>query len=110
MQRWGTIVSGEEKNRARCKGQSVLGLFKQRGDVVGSGKRHGLRKQIWLGPSTVSLAVEESGFLWSGMNTYQGYQTHFHWGPHQPRGCLQRAKIILGLCKCNYSLTVEELK
>ena len=22
----------------------------------------------------------------------QGYQTHFHQGPHQPRGCLQRAE------------------
>ena len=40
----------------------------------------------------------------------QGCQTHFHQGPHQPRGCLQRAEIILGLCKCNYSLTVKELK
>ena len=37
-------------------------------------------------------------------------QTHFHWGPHQPCGCLQRAKIILGLYKCNYSLTVKEFK
>ena len=38
----------------------------------------------------------------------QGCQTHFHWGPHQPRGCLRRAKIILGLYKCNYCLTVKE--
>ena len=35
--------------------------------------------------------------------TEQGCQTHFHWGPHQPHGCLQRAEIILGLYKCNYS-------
>ena len=40
----------------------------------------------------------------------QGSQAHFHWGPHQPCGGLQRAKIILGLYKCNYSLTVKELK
>ena len=40
----------------------------------------------------------------------QGCQTHFHQGPHQPHGCLQRSKIILGLYKCNYSLTVKELK
>ena len=39
-----------------------------------------------------------------------GCQTHFHRGPHQPRGCLQRVKIILGLHKCNYFLTVKELK
>ena len=32
----------------------------------------------------------------------QGCQTHFHPGPHQPRGCPQRAK-------CNFnSLTVKE--
>ena len=35
----------------------------------------------------------------------QGCHTHFHQEPHQPRGCLQRADIILGLYKCNYSLT-----
>ena len=40
----------------------------------------------------------------------QGCQTHFYWGPHLPRGCLQRVEIILGLYKCNYSLTVKELK
>ena len=40
----------------------------------------------------------------------QGCQTHFHWGPHQPHGCLQKAKIILGLYKYNYSLIVKELK
>ena len=40
----------------------------------------------------------------------QGCQTHFHWGPHQPRNCLQRAEIILELYKCNYSLTIKELK
>ena len=40
----------------------------------------------------------------------QGCQTHFHWEPHQPRGCLQRAEIIVGLYKCNCSLTVTELK
>ena len=38
----------------------------------------------------------------------QGCQTHFHQGPHQTRDCLQRAEIILGLYKCNYSLTVKE--
>ena len=43
-------------------------------------------------------------------NLIQGCQTHFYWGPHQPHSCLQRAKIILGLYKCNYSLTVMELK
>ena len=37
----------------------------------------------------------------------QGYQTHFHRGPHQPRGCLKRANVILGLYKCNYSITVK---
>ena len=36
--------------------------------------------------------------------------THFHRGPHQPHGCLQRAEMILGLCKCDYSLTVKELR
>ena len=40
----------------------------------------------------------------------QGCQTHFPQGPHQPRSCLQGAKIILGLFKCNYSSTVKELK
>ena len=40
----------------------------------------------------------------------QGCQTHFYPGPHQPQDCLQRAEIILGLYKCNYSLTVKELK
>ena len=31
----------------------------------------------------------------------QGCQTHFHWRPHQPRGCLQRAE-------CNFnSLTLR---
>ena len=40
----------------------------------------------------------------------QGCQIHFHWGPHQPRGCLQRAERILGLYRCHYSLTVKELK
>ena len=43
-------------------------------------------------------------------NLEQGCQTQFCQGPHQPCGCLQRAEIILGLCKCNYSLTVMELK
>ena len=45
-----------------------------------------------------------------GVSLSQGCQTHFHGGPHQPCDCLQRAKIMLGLCKCNYSLTVKELK
>ena len=45
-----------------------------------------------------------------GISYYQDRQTHFHGGPHQPQGCLQRAKLILGLYKCNYSLTVKELK
>ena len=40
----------------------------------------------------------------------QRCQTHLHRGPRQPRGCLQRAEIIFGLYKCNYSLTVKELK
>ena len=40
----------------------------------------------------------------------QGCQTHCYRGPHQPRSCLQRAEIILGLYKYNYSLTVKELK
>ena len=40
----------------------------------------------------------------------QGCQTQFHQGPRQPRGCFQRAEIILRLHKCNYSLTVKELK
>ena len=40
----------------------------------------------------------------------QGCQSHFHQEPHQPHSCLQRAKVILGLYKCNYSLTVKELK
>ena len=43
------------------------------------------------GPSLVSLG--------------QGGQTHFHQGPPQPCSCLQRADIILGLHKCNCSLT-----
>ena len=40
----------------------------------------------------------------------QGSQTDVHQGPRQPHGCLHRAKIILGLYECNYSLTVKELK
>ena len=40
----------------------------------------------------------------------QGCQTYFPQGPHRPRCCFQRAEIILGLYKCNYSLTVKELK
>ena len=50
--------------------------------------------------------------LWeSGQITLQQEcQSHIHQGPHQPRGCLQSAKIISGLYKCNFSLTVEELK
>ena len=36
----------------------------------------------------------------------QGCQTHFHQGPHQPRGCLPRVNVILGLCKCNCSLAI----
>ena len=35
----------------------------------------------------------------------QGCLTLFHPGPHQPRGCLQRAECNLGRYKCNYSLT-----
>ena len=38
----------------------------------------------------------------------QRCQTHFHRGPHQPHGCLQRAECNLGLYKCNYSLTVKQ--
>ena len=51
--------------------------------------------------------AHECGF-WKGLN--QGGQTHSHGGPHQPPGCLQRAEKTLGLCKCSYSLTVQELK
>ena len=40
----------------------------------------------------------------------QGCPTNSHWGPHQPLGCLQRVKIILGLYKSNCSLTLKELK
>ena len=49
-------------------------------------------------------------FLWFSVSLIQGCQTHFHRGPHQLGSCLQRAKIILGLYKCNYSLTLKELK
>ena len=42
--------------------------------------------------------------------TRAGVSNSFPPGPHQPRSCLQRAKIILGLHTCNYSLTVQELK
>ena len=38
----------------------------------------------------------------------QGCQTHFHWGPHQPRSCFKGPNIILGLYKCNYFLTVKQ--
>ena len=38
---------------------------------------------------------------------FQGCQTHFHEGPHPPRGCLQRAKYNLVLYKCSCSLTVK---
>ena len=40
----------------------------------------------------------------------QGCQSPFHQEPHQPHSCLQRAEIILGLYKCNYSLTIKKLK
>ena len=43
-------------------------------------------------------------------NTGQGCHTHFHWGPHHLPGSLQRAKITLGLYKCNYPLTAQESK
>ena len=36
-----------------------------------------------------------------------GVSTHFHQGPHQPHGFLQRAECNLGLYTCNYSLTVK---
>ena len=52
----------------------------------------------------------ESGLNLSNHYNRPGCQTHFHGGSHQPRGCLQRAEIILGLSKCNYSLTVKELE
>ena len=45
-----------------------------------------------------------------GHELRQGCQTHFHQGPHEAHSCLQRAEIILGLYKCNYFLTVKELK
>ena len=38
-----------------------------------------------------------------------GVSNSFSGGPNQLSGCLQRAEIILGLYKCNYSLTVKEL-
>ena len=41
-------------------------------------------------------------------NLQQGCQTHQ--GPHQPCSCPQRTEIILELYKCNYSLTVKDLK
>ena len=47
---------------------------------------------------------------WECLVLKQGCQTYFHRGPHQPHGCLQRVEITLGLYKCNYSLTVKELK
>ena len=37
-------------------------------------------------------------------------QTHFHWRPYQSHGWLQKAEVILRLYKCNYSLTIKELK
>ena len=40
-----------------------------------------------LGPSGVDSRV--GGFVYA---LEQGCQTHFHQGPHQPRGCLQRAE------------------
>ena len=39
-----------------------------------------------------------------------GASNSFSLRPHQPHVCLQRAEIILGLYKCNYSLTVKQLK
>ena len=38
---------------------------------------------------------------------YQGCQTHFHGGPYQPCVAFKRLNVILGLYKCNYSLTVK---
>ena len=63
----------------------------------------------------VSLKAKHSGWCFEAAGHWghllsQGRQTHFHRGPLQPHGFLQRAEIILGLCKCNYSLTVKELK
>ena len=37
----------------------------------------------------------------------QGCQTDFHGGPHQPHGAFKGPNVILGLYKCNYSLTVK---
>ena len=42
--------------------------------------------------------------------TGPGRQAPVHQGPHQPRGCPERAEIILGLYKCNYPLAVKEVK
>ena len=52
----------------------------------------------------------DTTLVYQGDSLTQGCRTHSHPGPHQPRSCLQRAEIILGLYKCNYSLTVKELK
>ena len=56
--------------------------------------------------STYASILVSSFFLF----LKQGCQTHFHRGPFELRGCRQRAKIILGLNKCNYFLTVKQLK
>ena len=48
------------------------------------------------------LMLEEKQFHCNFLR--QECQTHFHWGPHQSRGCLQRAECNLGLCTCNCSL------
>ena len=58
----------------------------------------------------LSEQLEQEQSHRNGDHIEQGCQTHFHRGPHQPRSCLQRAEVILGLYKCNCSLTVEELK
>ena len=30
--------------------------------------------------------------IWTLLSLGQGCQTHFHWGPHQPVSCIQRAE------------------
>ena len=59
---------------------------------------------------TSQFGVATFQVLSGQMCLMQGCQAHFHRGPHQPRDCLQRVEIILGLYECNYSLTVKELK
>ena len=72
----------------------------------GNGYGPGLEEQKWEGKGSGALRdCSESEFIGVGDildALEQGCQTHFHQGPHQPRGCLQRAE-------CNFnSFTVKE--